>query len=612
MASLTTRMTDFLKESSTFDYVIVGGGAAGLVLAARLTEDPTIRVGVIESGKSRLGDMNVEMPTGMSAVLHNPEYDWMCKSTPQVGTNNQIHHVARGKLLGGSSGINFLAYCRPSAEDIDYWGQLGNKGWSWADLAPYYHKSETVDDNSGKRAPGKTDFYSQNAEFHGHTGPIKTSFPPWRMPIEDSIMEAFDEVSGVTRPKDPWSGDHVGFYGTLSTIDRNGGRATRSYAATGYLQPNIQRANLKVLTEATVTRVLLDPTTVTAQGVEFLHDGKTHQVLATKEVILSASSIQSPRLLELSGIGDPKVLQAAGIDCVVQLPDVGNNLQEHPMTAVTYELASDQISIDSLFKDPLLLQEHQRLYGEQGTGAFAGTMSLTGFLPYAPLVSPHELEETVAAVTNASVLMPESEAQNIISRLRSPKSGAVQFTGVPANFDLTVGHEDQGKLMPGAPPGRNACYTVLVSLAYPLSRGSSHITSSDPLSDPEIDLGLLSHHADAHVLAAGLGFVDRAFQSTQIKDKIAGRVDPVPELDLQDREQGISFVRDRTMTFNHLLGTCAMGHVVDERLRVKGVKGLRVVDASVIPAQVGGNILATVYAIAEKAADMIKEDHVSG
>lgn len=430
------------------------------------------------------------------------------------------------------------------------------------------------------------------------------------MPIEDSIMEAFDEVSGVPRPKDPWSGDHVGFYGTLSTVDRNDGRATRSYAATGYLQPNIRRENLKVLTEATVTRVLLDPTTATAQGVEFVHDGATHQVLATKEVILSASSIQSPRLLELSGIGDPKVLQAAGIDCVVQLPDVGNNLQEHPMTAVTYELGSDQISIDSLLKDPLLLQEHQRLYGEQGTGAFAGTMSLTGFLPYAPLVSPQELEDTIATVKD-SVLMPESEAQNIISRLRSPKSGSVQFTGVPANFDLTVGHEDQGKLMPGAPPGRNACYTVLVSLAYPLSRGSSHITSSDPLSDPEIDLGLLAHPADAHVLAAGLDFVDRVFQSTQIKDKIAGRVDPVPMVDLQDREQGISFVRDRTMTFNHLLGTCAMGRVVDERLRVKGVKGLRVVDASVIPAQVGGNILATVYAIAEKAADMIKADHVS-
>jgi choline dehydrogenase-like flavoprotein len=144
-----------------------------------------------------------------------------------------------------------------------------------------------LDDNSGKRASGKPDIYSQNDEFHGHSGPIKTSFPPWRMPIEDSIMEAFDEVSGVPRPKDPWSGDHVGFYGTLSTIDRNDGKAARSYAATGYLQPNIQRQNLKVLTEAIVTRVLLDPTTATAQGVEFQHSGTIHHVLAMEEVILS-------------------------------------------------------------------------------------------------------------------------------------------------------------------------------------------------------------------------------------------------------------------------------------------------------------------------------------
>ncbi|EED14005.1 aryl-alcohol dehydrogenase, putative [Talaromyces stipitatus ATCC 10500] len=608
MAHSVTSLPDFLEDSYPFDYVIVGGGTAGLVLAARLTEDPSIRVGVIEAGKSRLGDMNVDMPTGMSAVLHNPEYDWMYKSTPQAGTNNQIHHVARGKLVGGSSGVNFLAYCRPSAEDIDYWGKLGNKGWSWTELAPYYHKSETQDENSGKQAAGKADFYSQDSVFHGHSGPIKTSFPPWRVPVEDSIMEAFDEVSGVARPKDPWSGNHVGFYGTLSTIDRKDNKAVRSYAATGYLQPNIERKNLKVLTDATVTKVLLDQDTSTAKGVEFLYEKATYQVLTTTEVILSASSIQSPRLLELSGIGDPKVLQAAGVDCVIQLPGVGSNLQEHPMTSVTYELAPDQISLDSLFKDPSLLQEHQQLLGEKGSGAFAGTMSLTGFLPYPTIVSPQEVEETAAKITKSTAPIPEVEAENIISHLRSPKSAAVQFTGVPANFDLVVGHGNQGKLMPGAPPGRNACYTALVSLAYPLSRGSTHILSSDPFLDPEIDLGLLAHPADAHVLAAGLGFVDRVFQSPRIKKKIAGRIDPGPEVDLQDREQGISFARDRTMTFNHLLGTCAMGIVVDERLRVKGVNGLRVVDASVIPAQVGGNILATVYAIAEKAADMIKAD----
>ncbi|KAF4210835.1 hypothetical protein CNMCM5878_003776 [Aspergillus fumigatiaffinis] len=570
-----TSLSNFMEGSSTFDYVIVGGGTAGLVLAARLSEDPAITVGVIEAGKSKLGDANVDMPTGITAMLNNTEYDWAYKSTPQrlpkqAGTNQKVHHVARGKLLGGSSGINFLAYCRPSAEDIDYWAELGNNGWSWAELAPYYHRSESIDEGSSKKASGKQGFYSEEAQSHGHSGPIKTSFPPWRVPIEDSIIDAFDKTSGVPRPNDPWSGNHLGFYGALSVIDRDN-KATRSYGATGYLAPNIHRKNLKVLTGATVSKILLDKTT--ARGVEFWCDGAFHNVFTTTEVILSASTVQSPRLLGLSGIGDPDVLRTAGIDCVVPLPEVGNNLQEHPMTAATYELAP-------------------------------------GFLPYATLVSEQELGKLVSEVTASSLQLSEQESQNIMAHLRSPKSAAVQFTGVPANFDLKFGHADQSKLMPGAPPDRNACYTVLVSANYPLSRGSSHVISPDPFAAPQIDLALLSHPVDASVLASGLRFVDRAFQSSQVKGKISGRVDPAPEIDLEDLERGRAFVRDRTMIYNHILGTCALGRVVDERLRVKGVRGLRVVDASVIPASLSGNIMSTVYALAEKAADMIKEDRI--
>jgi choline dehydrogenase-like flavoprotein len=331
-----------------------------------------------------------------------------------------------------------------------------------------------------------------------------------------------------------------------------------------------------------VSKILLDKTT--ARGVEFWRDGAFHNVFTTTEVILSASTVQSPRLLELSGIGDPDVLRTAGIDCVVPLPEVGNNLQEHPMTAATYELAPGEISLDSLFKDQALFQEHQRLYMEQHSGAMAGAMSVVGFLPYATLVSEQELGKLVSEVTASSLQLSEQEFQNIMAHLRSPKSAAVQFTGVPANFDLKFGHADQSKLMPGAPPDRNACYTVLVSANYPLSRGSSHVISPDPFAAPQIDLALLSHPVDASVLASGLRFVDRAFQSPQ--------------------------VRDRTMIYNHILGTCALGRVVDERLRVKGVRGLRVVDASVIPASLSGNIMSTVYALAEKAADMIKEDRI--
>jgi choline dehydrogenase-like flavoprotein len=280
------------------------------------------------------------------------------------------------------------------------------------------------------------------------------------------------------------------------------------------------------------------------------------------------------------------------------------------MTAATYELAPGEISLDSLFKDQALFQEHQRLYMEEHSGAMAGAMSVVGFLPYATLVSEQELGKLVSEVTACSLQLSEQESQNIMAHLRSPKSAAVQFTGVPANFDLKFGHADQSKLMPGAPPDRNACYTVLVSVNYPLSRGNSHVISPDPFAAPQIDLALLSHPVDASVLASGLRFVDRAFQSSQVKGKISGRVDPAPEIDLEDLERGRAFVRDRTMVYNHILGTCALGRVVDERLRVKGVRGLRVVDASVIPASLSGNIMSTVYALAEKAADMIKEDRI--
>jgi choline dehydrogenase-like flavoprotein len=239
-------------------------------------------------------------------------------------------------------------------------------------------------------------------------------------------------------------------------------------------------------------------------------------------------------------------------------------------------------------------------------------MGLAGFLPYTTLVSTRELNETVSHMigdeTPLSSGVSEVEKQELVARLQNPQYGAVQVVGCPAHFDVSAGQRDQSQLMRGAPPGRNACYAFLLSLATPLSQGSSHITCADPFASPRIDLGLLSQSVDVHVLAGALDFADRVFRSARVIDKIAERVYPPPEIDLADREQGREFVRSHTTVFNHMLGTCAMGHVVDERLRVKGMGGLRVVDASVFPTQISGNIMATVYAIAERAADFILSD----
>lgn len=355
-----------------------------------------------------------------------------------------------------------------------------------------------------------------------------------------------------------------------------------------------------------------------AKGVEFQYQGAIYSAFARREVILSAGCVQSPQLLELSGIGDPKILDDAHIPCLVPNPNVGNNLQEHTMSAVVYELAPDVLSLDSILRDPALLEQHQRLYTDSHSGAFSGPISLTGYISYSSQVDKIEFEDTISNILSGSGVNGRSPLQNygfqekqqeaIVERMRSSKAADILLFGSPANFDIGRGYCDCSKLISGAPMGRNACYSITVGNMYPISRGSVHVQSSNPLDPPLIDPGFLSHPADVDILASGVAFADRVFQSPLLKDKVARRVDPPPEVNLHNRNEARDYVRDRIVTYHHALGTCAMGQVVDERLRVKGVRGLRVVDASVLPMQISAAIMAMVYAVAEKAADVTRED----
>jgi choline dehydrogenase-like flavoprotein len=335
-------------------------------------------------------------------------------------------------------------------------------------------------------------------------------------------------------------------------------------------------------------KLVLD-TSLSAKGVEFVCGGIVYQVAASSEVILAAGSLQTPRLLELSGIGDPKVLDAAGVECVVSLPSVGANLQDHPMTSLTYAIAKPPSD------------------GERGS---ADGVSVVAFLPYDKLVSGSELSHTVSQVEQCSYIS-EAERQLILGRLRNGTVPTLQFNGASAYIDIGGGYDNQGKLRLDTTDHETNYYSYHVTMTRPLSRGSCHITSRDPLIAPSINLALLENQVDVDILLAGLNFVDSVFASSHVTDWVVGRVAPSPGVNLKDREQGNKFVRGWTTSFNHILGTCSMGLVTDERLRVKGVRGLRVVDASVMPSQISGNIMATVYAVAEKAADLIKEDYVS-
>ncbi|OAL26936.1 hypothetical protein AYO22_03880 [Fonsecaea multimorphosa] len=562
--------------TQTYDYLVVGGGTAGLVVAARLTENPDVTVGVVEAGGNKMDDELVSTPSAYPAMIGHKEYDWCWESVVQEGAGNKPYAMPRGKLLGGSSGINYLI------------------------------KHQTLDrPKGGQSVDPRFMPLAAEGDFHGKDGPIHTSFSESYMPIEeDFVKAAYEATGGNNTLHDAWSGDHMGFYSSLGVVDREQDVGKRSYSATGYLRPNLRRPNLKVLTEAHASRIILEGNT--ARGVEFLHHGKTYRVHTTREVILSAGTIQTPQLLELSGIGDPKILGDAGITCLVQNSRVGANFQDHVLSGMVYDLAPGIQSMDSLQEENFAEQQRQ-IYQRTKGGMYGNPGMLMGFLSYASLVSSDELEATIAEIRRSSHAQTEfekSQEELIISQLSDPTFANIQVFCIPCQLDVRAGH-DQTVFFGKPPRGKNRI-TFLVCLEHPLSRGSVHVTSSDPFAAPRIDPGYFRNEIDVKILAAGIKVMDKIARQPILKRSLASRVIPPEDTSLDTEEQRIEYLRQHISTQYHLVGTATMGEVVDEKLAVKGVNSLRVVDASVFPTHVSGNILSTVYAVAEKGADLIK------
>ncbi|KAH0361200.1 alcohol oxidase, partial [Aureobasidium melanogenum] len=597
----------FLSEN--YDFIVIGGGTAGLAVAARLTEDPEIVVGVLEVGKSRLDDPLVDNPAAFVQMLGNPEYDHCFKTVPQQ--RGIEHHLSRGKALGGSSAINYMMYVRGSDADYDDWATLvGDSGWSSKALKPYMRKHETLEPID-ESILDQTD-YPHVGEHHGTSGPVHTSFNNTSLPISDVVIKAWDEVAGLSKkPKDPWSGDHIGFYNTLGAVARSGPhKGKRSYAARGYFQANAGRPNLKVLCEAQVTKIVLEDGI--AKGVEFVCGDMHETVYVKKEVILCGGTINSPQILELSGIGDPAILKQAGVECKVELPGVGRNLQDHAVTVLGLELKPGNITSDIL-GDSDTMEAATRAYVEHQRGPLTSVNGTQGFLPYKSVVSSSELEETVKSIReiqNASDTTPfyRQQLDQVIAHLESDKSANLQYILIPAGADYTAEGLRTQKVWPPPDNTRNHRMVLGPALQYPVSRGSCHIKNADPSAHPTIDPAYLQHPADVAVLAAGLHFMHKTTKTKHLAPLIQTRVYPPASRDLDNAADREEAVKDWVMGEYHLIGTCAMGEVVDSRLRVKGVQGLRVVDASVFPNHVSGNICSSVYTVAEKAADLIKED----
>ncbi|KAF5378241.1 hypothetical protein D9757_009134 [Collybiopsis confluens] len=586
---LTSDAATFADQ--TYDYVIIGGGTAGLVLAARLTEFSNVTVGVIEAGTLRLGDAVVDTPAFIGQGLFNTDYDWNFVTVPQAHVSQRNIPINRGKMLGGSAGLNFMIWQRGSKQDYDAWSQLGiGSGWNWDGLLPYFLKTETV-----HAGPGRI---GTSSEFDGQSGPLPIQYNNFYSPLEAPYAQTLESL-GVTFNPDPEAGDSTGLFNCAASVDPATGN--RSYSAVNYFLTNQDRNNLVVLEGAQATKINLTPgIPIVATGAEFVVNNITYSVNATKEVILSAGSIQSPQLLELSGIGNPAILEKYGISVIHANVDVGENLQDHTHITSQFELNDPTIPTTSLLNVNATFEaEEQQLYHTNHTGVYTYTASDVSFHTLQTFWSPVEFAQALTTLRN------EIQAANL-SEWQS-KQAQIQLTDLES---ASVGQMELLFFAGDVTVTNSSKFVDILNFGSKhFSRGSVHIGSSDPLISPLIDPNYFQYSIDKEVVVKGAQIARKLVQTAPLSGFIKGPTNPGP--DVTSEADFETFVLQNIGTEWHPIGTASLGPegaggVVNENLVVYGTSNLRVVDASVIPLEIAAHIQATVYAIAEKAADIIK------
>jgi choline dehydrogenase len=534
-----------MSVNQTFDYVIIGAGSAGCVLANRLSVDPGNSVCLLEAG----GKDNwiwFHIPVGYLFAIGNPRADWMFKTESEAGLNGRVLNYPRGKVLGGCSAINAMIYMRGQREDYDNWRQTGLQGWGWDDVRPIFRRH--------------LDHYLGAGEHHGSGGEWRVEAPRVRWELLDSFIEAAVEA-GIPRVDDFNTGSNEGI--SYFHVNQKNGR--RWSSARGFLKPALSRPNLKVETHAHATRVLFEGRR--AVGVEIMQNGSLRQVRARREVVLSAGAIASPKILQLSGIGDGALLQQHGIDVIHHLPGVGENLQDHLQLRPVYKVQGVRT-----------LNEDYRSLVKKGHMALEYALFRRGPLTMAP--------SQLGAFTRSS---PDYATPNL------------QFHIQPLSLDKF-----------GEDPHPFPAFTASVCNLRPASRGSVRLRSHDPAEPPSIRPNYLSTPADQRVAVDALHLVRRIVSMPALQKYHPEEYKPGAHLTTD--EELLFGAREIGTTIFHPVGTAKMGietdpmAVADARLRVRGVEGLRVVDASVMPAITSGNTNSPTLMIAEKGATMILED----
>jgi choline dehydrogenase len=527
-----------------FDYVIVGAGSAGSVLAARLTEDPSVRVLLLEAGGGA-DKFLIRMPLGMMKAMLQPGLTWRMMTEPEPTLNNRRLFLPRGKLLGGSSSINGMVYMRGHSADYDRWAQKGARGWSHAEVLPYFRRME--------RSWRGTDNY-------GSTGPLPITKNNTQYLLHDELMQAIVNA-GYPCTEDIHAGDEEGASFVELTIDERGRRAS-TYEA--YLKPAMKRPNLAVLTEALSHRVVVE--NGRAVGVEYERGGERHVARASREVILSGGAFNSPQLLMLSGIGPAEHLREHGIGVVYDLAGVGRNLGEHPRVPLEFAANGPVTFVNQLRYDRAARAVIQwYLFGK---GPFARQL-------------------------NSANPMLRTDP-----RLSQPD---IQLFSNPVKLSAHL-------WFPGLVKSPDHAFSGDVILLHPQARGWVKLNSADPRDLPAIRLNLFDNEADFATARAGLRLARRIYATEPMAGLIAR--ENVPGAEVQTDEQIDAHIRATAGTTQHPVGTCAIGSgphaVVDPELRVHGMEGLRVVDASVMPDVPGGNTNGPTIMIAEKASDIIR------